>query len=119
MFDIRRNRYMFFYMVIILLAGSGTLHAAETKTFQITALKYEFIPTTITVNQGDKVVLQVTASDTEHGIGISEMNIDQVLPQGKIVTIEFMAEKKGEFTIKCTKFCGLGHFFMTGKLIVS
>ena len=119
MFDIRLNRYIFFMMVIVLLVSAGKLRAAETKTFQITAKKYEFIPGTINVNQGDKVVLQVTAVDTEHGFGISALNIDQVLPQGKTVTIEFVAEKKGEFTIKCTKFCGWGHFFMKGKLIVS
>lgn len=102
-----------------LLAGTGTLHAAETKTFQITAKKYEFIPGTIKVNLGDKVVLNITATDTNHGFGISALNIDQALPQGKTVTIEFVADKKGEFTIKCTKFCGWRHSFMKGKLIVS
>ncbi len=119
MFDIRINRYVFFLMVIVLFAGSGKLHAAETKTFQITAKKYEFIPETIKVNQGDKVVLQITAIDTDHGFGISALNIDQALPKAKTVTIEFVADKKGEFTIKCTKFCGWKHPFMTGKLIVS
>lgn len=76
MFDTRRNRCIFIFMVIALLAGSGTVYAAEARTFQITAKNYEFIPTTITVNQGDKVILHVTATDTEHGFGISELNID-------------------------------------------
>lgn len=35
-----------------------------------------------------------------------------------IVVIEFVASKKGEFTSKCTKFCGLGHFGMKAKLVV-
>ena len=119
MSNFRFNRYIFLFTVIALIAGAGNLHAAETKTFQITAKKYNFIPGTIKVNQGDKVILQITAADTEHGFGIGAMNINQALPQGKTETIEFVADKKGEFTIRCTKFCGWGHFFMTGKLIVS
>lgn len=50
---------------------------------------------------------------------MKEYNIDRVLPKGEMVTIEFVADKKGEFTISCTKFCGWGHFGMKAKLIVS
>jgi len=119
MSKIRSNRFIFLFMVFTLLTGTGKLYAAETKTFQITAKKYEFSPDTIKVNQGDKVVLLVTATDREHGFGIKELNIDRVLPQGKTVTIEFIANQKGDFTISCTKFCGWGHFGMKAKLIVS
>jgi len=109
------------YTIIVfsMLLTAGNLFAAETKTFQITAQSYEFIPETISVNQGDKVVLNVTATDKDHGFGIEALNIDRALPKGKTVVIEFVAEKKGEFTIKCTKFCGLGHFWMKAKLIVN
>jgi len=106
-------------MAISLLTSTGNLRAAETNTFQITAKKYEFNPDTIKVNQGDKVILQVTATDREHGFGIKELNIDRVLPKGQTVTIEFIPNKKGEFTISCTKLCGWGHFGMKAKLIVS
>ncbi len=119
MLESRVYRYIYLFMAFSLLTGAGNLHAAETKTFQITAKKYEFNPDTIKVNQGDKVILQVTATDRAHGFGIKELNIDRVLPQGKTVTIEFVANQKGEFTISCTKFCGWGHFDMKAKLIVS
>jgi cytochrome c oxidase subunit 2 len=106
-------------IVSALLFTAGNLLAAETKTFQLTAQSYEFLPDTIRVNQGDKVILNITAIDKEHGFGIKKMNISQSLPKGKTVTIEFVAEKKGEFKINCTKFCGFGHFGMEAKLIVS
>jgi cytochrome c oxidase subunit II len=106
-------------VAIAFLAGAGNLYAQETKTFKVTAKRYEFIPGTIRVNQGDKVVLEVTAIDREHGFGLKAYGINRDLPKGKTVTIEFVADKKGEFTIKCTKFCGWGHFGMQGKLIVS
>jgi len=119
MSTIKTNLYIFYIIILAAVVGSGELFAAETKTFQITAKKYEFIPAVINVNQGDKVVLQVTATDREHGFGIKELNIDRVLPKGQTVTIEFIANKKGEFTISCTKLCGWGHFGMKAKLIVS
>jgi len=119
MSTIRTNLYIFIIIILAAVAGSGELSAAETKTFQMTAKKYEFIPAVINVNQGDKVVLQVTATDRAHGFGIQEFNVDRALPEGETVTIEFVADRKGEFTIKCTKFCGWGHFSMKAKLIVS
>jgi len=109
------------FMTVVLLAfGFVTAaSAAETKVIKMTAQKYEFTPDTINVHQGDTVVLEITAVDTEHGFGLSAYNIDEKLPKGETVRIEFVADKKGEFTFKCTSFCGWGHFGMNGKLIVS
>jgi cytochrome c oxidase subunit 2 len=98
--------------------SSSLSKAEEVKTFEVKAEDYKFSPDTITVNQGDKVIIKAIAVDRDHGFGIKELNIDQALPKGKWVTIDFTADKKGEFTIRCTKFCGLKHFSMTGKLIV-
>ena len=108
-------------IVLSSFVSTGNLSAAETatKTIQITAESYTFTPGTINVNQGDRVILKITATDKDHGFGIKAYNINEVLPKSKTVAIEFVASKKGEFTIKCTKFCGLGHFGMKAKLIVT
>jgi cytochrome c oxidase subunit 2 len=107
-------------IVLLLIFGfAAGASAAETKIIKMTAEKYKFTPETINVNLGDRVVLEITSTDTEHGFGLSAFDIDQDLPKGKTVTIEFTAEKQGEFTFKCTSFCGWGHFGMNGKLIVS
>lgn len=106
-------------MLLLVFSSVAVASANETKVIKMTAEKYDFTPETINVNLGDKVVLEITATDTEHGFGLSAFDIDQKLPQGQTVTIEFVADKKGEFTFKCTSFCGWGHFGMDGKLIVS
>jgi cytochrome c oxidase subunit 2 len=114
------KKWMGFAMTLLLIFGSAAAaSAAETKTIKMTAEKYHFTPETINVNLGDTVVLEITALDTDHGFGLSAFNIDQRLPKGQTVKIEFVADKKGEFTFKCTHFCGWGHFGMNGKLIVS
>ena len=92
--------------------------ADEVKRFEVKADKYKFNPDTITVNKGDKVIIKAIAIDKNHGFGIKAFNIKETLPKGKWITIEFTADKRGEFTIRCTKFCGWKHFWMKGKLIV-
>jgi cytochrome c oxidase subunit 2 len=92
--------------------------AEEVKRFEVKADKYKFKPDPITVNKGDKVIIRAIAIDKAHGIGIKVFNIKKDLPKGEWVTIEFTADKKGEFPIRCTKFCGWKHFWMKGKLIV-
>lgn len=90
----------------------------EAKEFDITAKMFEFDPDTIRVNKGDKVRLVVKSIDVTHGIEIKEYNIREILYPNKPVTIEFSADKIGEFIIRCNIPCGSGHKEMTGTLIV-
>ena len=113
------KKMTFFIIVFALIVFAGQVCAAETKTIQVTAKNFEFVPGVITVNQGDRVVLEITSTQGTHGFGIEALNIDKLLPEGKTVVVEFVADRKGEFTIKCTHFCGWGHRGMQAKLIVS
>jgi cytochrome c oxidase subunit 2 len=105
-------------LIGIILLSFSLARAQEVKTFTVKAENYKFNPDTITVNKGDKVIINAIAVDKDHGFGIKAYEINQLLPKGQLVTIEFLADKAGEFTIRCTKFCGLKHFLMKGKLIV-
>ena len=102
----------------MLILNSSLLKAEEVKTFEIKADNYKFNPATIVVNEKDKVIIKVIAVDKDHGIGIKAFNIKQPLPKGELKAIEFTADKKGEYSIICTKLCGWKHFWMKGKLIV-
>ncbi len=91
---------------------------AEPVEIKMTAKKYQFDPSTITVTQGDHVRLIITALDRDHGFKLDEYHINQKLKKGDPTTIEFVADKPGTFSFKCSEFCGLGHPRMKGKLIV-
>jgi cytochrome c oxidase subunit 2 len=88
------------------------------KSFTMEAKQFEFIPDTITVQEGDHVELKVTSTDVSHGIAISAFGVRESLPPNKEVTIEFVADKKGSFNFFCSVPCGSGHRGMTGTLIV-
>ncbi len=92
---------------------------SQAKEFVVTAKKFEFIPGTINVNQGDKVKLIVTSTDAAHGIFISDYKINERLNSGETKIIEFTADKKGEFPIICNVPCGSGHRSMRGSLVVN
>lgn len=92
--------------------------ASGVKTFNVTAKSWTFEPKTIKVKKGDKVVLNIKATDVAHGFMIPEFNIDEMLPAGKTTKVEFTASKSDTFTFSCSWICGEGHSKMTGQLIV-
>ncbi len=94
---------------------SAPQHAHEVR---MTAKKYAFDPDVITVHQGERVRLVITALDRDHGFELAAFGIRQKLKKGVPTTIEFTADKAGTFTFRCSEFCGLGHRRMKGKLVV-
>jgi len=86
--------------------------APAAKEFKIDAYKFYFSPDVIAVKQGDKVKITVNNADVPHGIKIPDLGLS-----GN-ETIEFTADKAGEFTWYCNVYCGEGHQKMQGRLIV-
>ncbi|MEK6948749.1 MAG: cupredoxin domain-containing protein [Nanoarchaeota archaeon] len=92
--------------------------ASNVKEFDMTARKWEFAPSTITVNEGDKVILNIKNEDVAHGFAIFEFDVNERLAPGETKKVEFTADKKGEYVFFCSVPCGTGHKNMKGKLIV-
>lgn len=93
-------------------------YLARIKEFKIVARKYEFVPAEIRVKQNDIVKITLTSEDVAHGLALKEYGINVSVKKGEVKKIEFLADKKGTFTFRCSVFCGPGHSGMTGKLIV-
>lgn len=88
------------------------------KEIYVTAKSWQFEPSTIKVKLGDKVRLRVKSVDVDHGFSIPEFRVNMTLKPNRLLTTEFVADKKGEFTFFCSVYCGSGHKDMKGKLIV-
>lgn len=84
----------------------------------MTAKSWEFVPATLTVKQGEKMRLKIKSFDVDHGFAIPDFKVNETLSPGKETVIEFVADKKGEYTFFCSVVCGQGHKDMKGKLIV-
>ncbi len=98
-------------------ALSGTLDGG-VRVIRMEAFQYGFKPDPVVVSRGEKVRLVITSTDVVHGIMIRELGINEKLPPGKEVMVEFQADESGTFIIHCSIFCGPGHGKMHGQLIV-
>jgi len=90
----------------------NTLLRNEVKEFKIDAFRFGYNPNLITIKKGDRVRLSINNTDTKHGIRIPDLGIS-----GN-ESLEFVADKSGEFNWYCNNYCGDGHSRMQGKLIV-
>lgn len=95
------------------LAGGG-----ETRIIQLDAAQYEFAPGRLHVNTGDRVIIELTASDVVHGFYLDGYGIKERVQPGVTQRIEFVADRPGKFRFRCSVSCGPIHPFMIGELVV-
>jgi len=110
---------------------------AQVQVIQMTASKYQFVPSQVRVKQGMRVQLKITAVDRDHGFACTtvpngaESSTDSGLeftsPQGsdswrlkkdKEITIELVARTPGSYEFRCSVVCGIHHGRMKGQLVV-
>ena len=99
-------------------SDSTSAQTAEPQVIDVVAKRFEFVPSTIEVIQGERVRIIVTSGDGFHGFGIEEFDVSTEIARGDTVTVEFTPDVAGEFPILCTEYCGEGHEEMKGRLVV-
>lgn len=92
--------------------------SSDVVDVNIKAFRFGFEPKTITVKQGQTVRLTAESIDIPHGLAISEYGVNMYLDGLRSKTVEFVADKVGEFPMYCSVPCGSGHSTMQGILIV-
>jgi len=95
-----------------------TEEVPAAKEFNVIAKQWDFSPRTITVDEGDTVILNIESIDVNHGFVLSTFGISEFLSSGNTVKVEFIADKKGTFSFFCNVQCGSGHGSMRGTLVV-
>lgn len=89
------------------------------KEFDIVAKQWDFQPSIIKVNKGDKVKLNIKSIDIKHGFALTDFGINKDLNVGETTIVEFTADKSGTFSFFCSVYCGSGHKDMKGILVVN
>ena len=92
--------------------------ASTERTFLIDAKRFEYNPAILKVNPGDRVTIELMATDVVHGLAIDGYNIETTADPGQTSLLTFVADRQGTFRFRCTVTCGNMHPFMTGKLEV-
>jgi cytochrome c oxidase subunit 2 len=102
------------------LALSGFAPPPDTpRRIDITAKRFAYTPSEITLKKGEPVVLVLTTEDVTHGLKFKELNLNTKIEKGKPSQLAFTPDKVGDFVGHCSVFCGSGHGSMTLKLHVT
>jgi cytochrome c oxidase subunit 2 len=105
--------------LVVLLSPLPISAAPVTHDVIIEAEQYAFDPPVVRVNQGDRVILNLKATDVVHGLYLDDYGIDVRFEPGITQRVEFVADRSGKFRFRCSVACGTLHPFMIGELIVS
>lgn len=121
-------KYKIFLLVVIILSGCTSIEKKKTVEFipsdapiqeiYMTARQFEFTSEIILVKQGTHVILEIESLDVTHGFKLTQYGINVTIPARTKTTVEFYTQEPGTYPFRCAHFCGVGHFGMSGKLIV-
>ena len=92
--------------------------AQEEKFFEIKAKRFVYTPNIIRVNRGDLVRIRLISEDVTHGLFIDGYGVNTSAHPGQEGYLEFVADKPGRFSFRCSVTCGEFHPYMIGYLIV-
>ena len=112
-------RFLAFLLLLAPVVTARAAHGAEEpRAVVITAKRFEFVPSTITLKKGETVKLVVTSEDVTHGLFIRPLKIDTDLTPGETQQITVTPQSAGTFTAICHHFCGAGHGNMKLTVVV-
>jgi len=100
------------------IPAGAALDQAPRDTIDMAAERYRFIPEEVRVKAGTLVIIRIKATDATHGFALPAYGIDERIEKDSVRTVQFYAGEKGEYDFHCSHFCGIGHFGMTGTVIV-
>jgi cytochrome c oxidase subunit 2 len=89
-----------------------------SQRIEVTAKRFAFSPSEITVKKGQPVVLVLKSMDVAHGIQFRDLNVKVKVSGGGTAEVRFTPEKTGNFVGHCWVFCGAHHSSMAIRLHV-
>jgi cytochrome c oxidase subunit 2 len=99
---------------------TNLVHASDNpKVIEISAKKFEFTPSEITLKKGEPVILRLSSTDRVHGFLSKPLKIDTDIPNDGSKDVAVTPDTAGNFTVICDHYCGTGHgnMKMTVKVV--
>jgi cytochrome c oxidase subunit II len=85
-------------------------YAQSPRRVEIIAKIFIYKPDTITLKNGEPVVLVLHSIDVTHGIKIEALNIkSDDIRKNKETEVRFSPQQTGHFEGQCSHFCSKGH----------
>lgn len=109
-----------FTLRVVPAAVVPPLRAADEpdRTIRIEASQYQFSPGVVSVERGERVTIELVATDVVHGLYLDGYGLEMRAEPGQTERLTFVADRAGTFRFRCSVTCGGMHPFMIGKLRV-
>jgi cytochrome c oxidase subunit 2 len=107
-------------VVMAALSVPALAQSPPVKVIRVSAERFAFTPSEITVERGTVIEFHLTSEDTDHGFRIIDTEVDVQIPKrrrGETV-VTYTAATAGRFIIECSRPCGAGHTAMRATLVV-
>ncbi len=104
--------------ITTLLLVLATRAQGEEQVVHVTARKFAYEPSEITVRKGVPVVLEITSLDRDHGFRLDAFGVRAEVHPGEVTRVRLVPDRVGRFEFACNVFCGEGHEDMSGELVV-
>ena len=85
---------------------------ARRPIITIHARRYQFEPSEITLEQGQRVTLRFVSDDVAHGVVVKKLSIDIEIARGHPTEVVVTPAEDGDFEGGCSRYCGTGHSTM-------
>lgn len=117
-----QKRFAQRFLVLLVFAAALWPQAARAQAapqrIEITARRFAFSPSEITVKKGQPVVLVLKSLDVAHGVRFRDINVSVRVKAGGTAEVRFTPAQAGNFVGHCYVFCGSGHGSMAITLHV-
>jgi cytochrome c oxidase subunit 2 len=94
---------------LVLMTVPVSPSQSQQRTIEVHAKRFEFSPAEITVKKGETVTLSLISDDVPHSLLIAGLGVNAAMVKGHPTQAQITADKTGDFTGRCGKFCGSGH----------
>jgi cytochrome c oxidase subunit 2 len=101
--------------IILMLASHAR---GDERVIHMTARKFSYEPSEITVKKDVPVVLEITSLDRDHGFRLDAFGLRADVKPGQVTRVRLVPDRVGRFEFACDVFCGTGHEEMSGELVV-
>ena len=105
-------------MAILFLPFPGRPGQPVERFFRVEASRFAYSPSTLKVNPGDRVTLELASTDVVHGLAVDGYGLQVSADPGQTARLTFIADRSGAFRFHCSVTCGPLHPFMIGKIQV-
>ena len=103
------KRSLMFAIPVLIIGMTIVAQESQPRVVTISAKRFEFTPSQITLKRGEPVTLRVSAQDRDHGFYQKDLKIDLDLTPDHPSEVTITPEKAGRFVVICDHFCGSGH----------